>query len=102
MDDWITKYGRHNGRLEFFSGVHITPFFSKIANPLLSMKTTGSVSVERAAKPLKNKLATNDRNRMDTNSRSLLLRVGINLQFKAAHMGQAEDDQVDHELIYDA
>jgi hypothetical protein len=39
--------------------------------PLLSIKTTGSISLERVAKPLKNRVAT-----------KILLRVGLNLRLK--------------------
>jgi hypothetical protein len=45
------------------------------------MKTTGSISVERATKPLKNKVADKSRNRNSKDKRStVLLRVGLNLR----------------------
>jgi hypothetical protein len=47
------------------------------------MKTTGSISVERAAKPLKNKVADKTRNRYSKDSkRTVLLRCGLNLRLK--------------------
>ena len=46
------------------------------------MKTTGSISVERAAKPLKNKVAEKSRNRNSKDKRTVLLRVGLNLRLK--------------------
>jgi hypothetical protein len=47
------------------------------------MKTTGSISVERAAKPLKNKVADKTRNRNSKGTkRTVLLRCGLNLRLK--------------------
>ena len=46
------------------------------------MKTTGSISVERAAKPLKNKVADKSRNRNSKDKRTVLLRVRLNLRLK--------------------
>jgi hypothetical protein len=54
-----------------------------VAKPLLSIKTTGSISVERLAKPLKNKVATKERNRLDTDKRTVLQRAGLNLRLKS-------------------
>ena len=104
MEKWVEDYGRHNGRLKFFAGFNPTPFVTTVANPLLSMKTTGSISVERAAKPLKNKLATKERNIMSTETMSTLLRVGLNLRLKAEHLKKAEHQlQEPHrELVYDS
>ena len=47
-----------------------------------AMKTIGSISVERAAKPLKNKVADKSRNRSSKDTRMVLLRVGLNLRLK--------------------
>jgi len=46
-----------------------------------SMRTEGSISVERVAKPLKNKVWTKERSRMAPEKAALLLRAGINLRF---------------------
>jgi hypothetical protein len=89
VEKWVNDHDRHDGRLGFFSGFHPTPLFTKVAKPLLSMKTTGSISVERAAKPLKNKVATSERNRLGTDKRSVLLRVGINLRLKALSLNNS-------------
>jgi hypothetical protein len=52
----------------------------------LSIKGTGSISVERVAKPLKNRVASKDRNRLSNDKRALLLRVGLNLRLKRDSM----------------
>ena len=53
-----------------------------VLRPLLSLKTTGSISVERAAKPLKNGVASKDRNRLSHDKRLMCLKVGLNLNLK--------------------
>jgi hypothetical protein len=79
---WVDRFDRHRGRLRFFADLTPTPYFQLVAKPLLSIKTTGSISVERVAKPLKNKVATQERNRLSTDKRTLLLRAGLNLRLK--------------------
>ena len=74
--DWVDKWKRHPGRPRFFADLPPTPYFICVAKTLLSMKTTGSISVERAAKPLQKKVA--DKSRNHTNSkerRAVLLRA---------------------------
>jgi hypothetical protein len=46
------------------------------------MKTIGSISVERAAKPLQNKVADKSRNRNSKDKCTVLLRVGLSLRLK--------------------
>ena len=52
-----------------------------IAKQLMSIRTEGSISVERVAKPLKNKVWTNERNRLGPGNAAMMLRVGLNLRF---------------------
>ncbi len=53
-----------------------------MAKPLVSVKTIGSISVERPAKPLKNKVANKSRNSNSKDKLTVLLRVGLNLRLK--------------------
>ena len=46
------------------------------------MKTTGSISVERVAEPLRNRIADKTRNRNSKDKRTVLPRVGLNLRLK--------------------
>ena len=48
---------------------------------LLSLRTTGSMSVERAAKHLKVAVYTKQRNRLEFGNKKMLLRTGLNLWF---------------------
>jgi hypothetical protein len=68
---------------QIFADLPPTPYFTCVAKPLLSMKTTGSIPVERAAKPLKNKVADRTRNSYSKDSkRTVLLLCGLNLRLK--------------------
>jgi hypothetical protein len=97
--DSLEKSERHTGRLRFFA--ELSPTL-----PLSSVKTTGSISVERVAKPLKNQVATKDeRNHLSTDKRTILLRVGLNLRLKTksirarkAALGKVDLDNV---LVYE-
>ena len=81
---WVSKTGGHMSRLAWFSTWKPTStFFLKIARPLLSLRTTGSMTVERVAKPLKNFVYSKFRRRMSTGSSNLLLCTGLNLRFLA-------------------
>ena len=52
-----------------------------IAIPLASIRTEGSISVERVAKPLKNKVWSKERNKLGPEKAAVLLRAGLNLRF---------------------
>ena len=45
------------------------------------VRTTGSMTVERVAKPLKNSVCTKSRRRLKPKVASILLRTGLNLRF---------------------
>jgi hypothetical protein len=103
---WVYRFARHRGRLRrFFADLTPTSYFQLVAKPLLSIMTTGSISVERVAKPLKNKVATQEGNRLNTDKRTLLLHAGLNLRLKTeflrsttAALGKVD---LDNALVYE-
>ena len=92
MSEWLHNTGWHNNRLTFFSGVEFSAdqslMYQKILKPLLSLRTTGSITVERVAKPLKHKVLEKHRNRFSAERAEMLLRVGLNLNFLKGQRGQ--------------
>ena len=55
-------------------------FYQRVARPLLSMRTTGSIDVERVAKPFKHHLLRKDRNRLSDGKGVVLFRASQNLR----------------------
>ena len=69
------------GRFCFFDAYHEEdPFYQKIARPLLSIGTVGSISTERSAKSLKHDILSLKRNRLSDEQAVILYRVGENLR----------------------
>ena len=82
VSDWITKHGGINGRLCWFEAyAPHSKFYRLVAEPLLSVRTAGSIDVERAVKPIKNSILAKDRNRLDDNAAEVLMRASENLKF---------------------
>ena len=79
----MNKTGAHDSRITFYHQEvkDETGFVEKVVIPLLSMRTTGSIAVERVAKPLKNFVKCKTRNRISLDRSEMLLRAGINLRF---------------------
>lgn len=81
VNNWVEATGKHEARITWWECSNPnSPLYLKIGKPLLSIRTTGSITVERVAKPLKNKVLTKERNRLNTESAAVLLRAGINLR----------------------
>lgn len=80
--DWVEKYDGLAGRLRFFDvyAKH-SKFYIRVARPLLSMRTTGSIDVERVAKPFKNNILRKDRNRLSDGKGRVLFRAAQNLRY---------------------
>ena len=55
-------------------------FYLKVAKPLLSLRTVGSIDVERSVKPLKNSILTKDRNRLGDSKAIVLMCTRENLK----------------------
>ena len=78
---YLEKTGAHNGRLRFFEAHYpASPFYQHVAKRLLSMRTAGSISVERAAKPMKNYIMTKTRNKLKKEKGNVCLRAGLNMR----------------------
>jgi len=80
----VVKYaeqtGAISGRLQWFECyAGASPFYQKVAKPLLSMGTVGSMDCERRAKPLKHTIVTSKRNRLKDETGVALLRGYENL-----------------------
>ena len=69
-------------RLRFFTCYYrSSTFYLKVAQPLLSLKTVGSMDAERAAKPLKHNIMTKERNKLGHEKAEVLLRTQTNLRY---------------------
>ena len=70
-----------NGRLDFFETfARNNTFYLKVAQPLLSMRTTGSIDVEHRIKPLEHNTMTKKRNTSKDPNGIALLRGQENLK----------------------
>ena len=79
--EWIETYDGIEGRLRFFQVyMALSPLWLKVGRPLMSMRTTGSMDVERAAKPIKNQILTRERNRLSDEKGIVLFRAQQNLK----------------------
>ena len=81
IHSWLDNTGGHPARLRWWICWRASsPLFRHIVEPLLSMRCSGSMDVERAAKPLKNKIMTKQRNRMGRGTAEVLARAGMNMR----------------------
>ena len=92
VSDYIQRSGGHDSRLGWWT-VHASRsiLFTEVARPLLSVRITGSMTVERVAKPLKNKIMTKERANLSSEKGAMLLRVGLNLRFLQSFKAQLWD-----------
>ena len=81
VEEWIVSNDGIKGRLRFFETfARNNDFYMKVVKPLLSMRTTGSIDVERRIKPLKHNIVTKKRNRLKDPKGVSLLRASENLK----------------------
>ena len=81
VEQWIVDNDGINGCLDVFETfARNNTFYLKIAQPLLSMRTTGSIDVERLIKPLKHSIMTKKHNRLKDPKGIALLRGQKNLK----------------------
>ena len=85
IHDHLKKTGGIEARLRWFLMRNPTSlFYQYIGEPLCSMGTAGSIDVERAIKPLKNKVMIKSRNRLKIETAELCTRCGINMRLLLA------------------
>ena len=61
---WVDRTGGVQGRFRFFETyARNSEFYQLVAKPLLSIRTVGSMDVERRVKPIKHNILTKTRNR---------------------------------------
>ena len=82
VTDWVEKYEGMEGRFRFYDCyMNLSSLYFTVAKPLLSIRTTGSMDVERVAKPLKDVILTKKRNSLSDERVVSLLRAQQNLKY---------------------
>ncbi len=81
VKEWVEKHNGVEGRFLFFETFAAnSEFYLKVAKPLLSMRTVGSIDVERRIKPIKHSILTKKRNRLLDPKGVALYRASENLK----------------------
>ena len=79
--EWIEKNDGIDGRFVWYKAfASTTDLYRKIARPLLSMGTVGSINTERSAKGLKHDILSLKHNRLWDDQAIILYRCGENLR----------------------
>jgi hypothetical protein len=79
--EWVKKYENIDGHFRFFEVyARFSPLYQQAGKHLLSMKSVGSMDVERTAKPFKHCIITKDRNRLSDAKGVVMFRAGQNLK----------------------
>ena len=77
----MEKYDGMNGRFRFFQAyMPLSPLYQCVGKPLLSMKASGSMDVERATKPFKHLILQKHRNSLPDAKGVKLFRSQQNLK----------------------
>ena len=85
---WVDKHDSIQGRFRFFETfASNSEFYLKVAKPLLSMRTVGSIDVERRIKPIKHTILTKKRNRLSDAKGIVFFRASENLK----HIAKAKN-----------
>ncbi len=81
VKNWVEKNNSMDGRFQFFESYAAnSEFYLKVDKPLLSMRTVGSMVVERRIKPIKHTIMTKKRNRLFDPKGVVLYRASENLK----------------------
>ena len=80
--DWAEDTGNIAARFRFFEAFNVhSEFYQLVAKPLLSLRTVGSIDVERKVKPIKNDIFTKNRNRLLDPKGVAMMRASENLNY---------------------
>jgi hypothetical protein len=81
VSEFVKSTGNMHSRLRWFEAFAAhSEFYQLVAKPLLSMRTVGSIDVERRVKPLKYNILTKKRNRLLDPKGVCLFRASENLK----------------------
>jgi hypothetical protein len=81
VKEWVERHGAMNGCFQFYETfAETSEFYQKVAKPLLSMRTVGSIDVERRIKAVKHEILTKKRNRLQDPKGVALFRARENLK----------------------
>jgi hypothetical protein len=81
MLEWVEKYENIDGRFHFFEAyTHFSSLYQQVGKRLLSMKSIGSMDMERTAKPFKHCILTKERSKLTIEKGIVLFRAGQNLK----------------------
>jgi hypothetical protein len=79
--EWVEKYENIDLCFRFFEVyARFSPLCQQVGKRLLSMKSVGSMDVERTAKPFKHCMLSKDRNRLFDEKGIVMFRAGQNLK----------------------
>ena len=79
--EWAERHGNIQGRFRFFETFHAnSEFYQRIARPLLSMCTVGSIDVERRIKLIKHNILTKKCKCMSNPKSVAIFRASENLR----------------------
>jgi len=81
VSKWATDTGGHDARLQFFCFMAKNALYDMMLEPLLLIRSIGSISVERIAKPMKNNVLSKFRQHLSPEHAEVCLRAGLNLIF---------------------
>jgi hypothetical protein len=95
--EWVEDNQHLQGCFQFFDVYNPnSDLYCRVIRPLLSMRTTGFIDVERVAKPFKNNMLRKERNRLSDEKGRILFQAAQDLRYlmrvKRMLRGSLHDD----------